>query len=221
MDFASSFLPESIGWSCNLVALLLSLYVVSTLDWLKTYRTGVFNIWVTAVFCLGLIWMIRANLHFGLNIHLSGAMLMTLMFGWRLGVLGMTAVCILVSLWGNSLPWNLGISLFINAYLSVSLCYLLFLIVEAFLPRNLFIYLFLTAFFSAALSFIVTGTISVLFLGVFEAFPWSVLLHDYLPYYYLMSFGEAFITCGLITLFVVYCPRWVYSFRDERYLNRK
>lgn len=163
----------------------------------------------------------RASLHNGLHIHLSGAMLMALMFGWRLGILGMSIVCVLVSLWGNSLPSNLGVTLILNVYIPVTLSYLIFLIIEACLPRHVFVYLFLTAFFGAGISFVISGIISVSFLGLIGAFPWSTLLDEYLPYYCLMGFGESFLTCGLITLFIVYCPQWVYSFRDQRYLIGK
>ena len=67
----------------------------------------------------------------------------------------------------------------------------------------------------------ITGTVSALLLASHPAYDWRSLAQEYLPYYYLMSFAEAFVTCGLITLFVVYRPHWVYSFRDERYLKGK
>ena len=220
MDLLSLIFPVSINWFCNLFTLLVSLYVISTISWSKTCHNNVLNIWLTTVFCIGLIWMMRATLQSGLNIHLSGAMLMTLMFGWRLGVLGMSLICVLVSLWGDNMPENLGMTVFINAYISISLCYLFFLIIEALLPRNLYIYLFVTAFFGAIITFSITGTVSALVLVMFNIFPWSVLLNEYLPFYYLMSFAEAFTTCGLITLLIVYRPQWVYTFRDERYLSK-
>lgn len=165
--------------------------------------------------------MLRASLPSGLNAHLLGTMLITLMLGWRLGVLAMTLVCLLVSLWGNSPLVNLGVTVLINAYLAVSICYLFFLVIEALLPRHLFIYLLLSAFFGSAINFIIVGTVSVLLLALFHAYDWHMLTHEFLPYYYLLSFAEAFISCGLITVFVVYRPEWVYSFRDERYLIEK
>lgn len=221
MDFVFFFLSEKVSLILNLIVLLLTFYFIWKIDWLKTCKKGIFNVWATTIFFLGLVWMIRASLNEDLNIHLSGAMLMTLMFGWRLGILGMSLVCILISLWGNSLSVNLGVTIILNAYLSVSLSYLFFLIVEAFLPRNIFIYFYVTAFFSAAISFIISGLATVTFLGFVGAFPWATLLGEYLPYYCLMSFGEAFMTCGLITLFVVYRPEWVFSFRDKLYLIGK
>ena len=221
MDLVTSFLPETFSLISILLVCLLSLYFIWKIDWVETWQKGSFNVWAASIFFIAIVWMIRASLNEELNIHLSGAMLMALMFGWRLGILGMSLVCVLISLWGNSLPSNLGISIIFSAYLSVSLGYIFFLIVEAFLPRNVFIYLFVTAFFCAGITFILTGISIVTFLGVVEAFSWSVLLNEYLPYYCLMSFGEAFMTCGLITMFVVYRPQWVFSFRDKLYLVEK
>ena len=221
MDFVSILMPTAISWFFNVTALLLSLYVISTIDWLEVYRNGVFNVWLVTVFCIGLLWMIRATLQTGLNIHLSGTMLLTLMFGWRLGVIGMSTICLLVSLWGNSLLENIGISVFITAYFSITICYLIFLTIEAFLPLNLYIYLFITSFFGAMINFIIAGTVSASILVILDKFPWSTLLEQYLPFYYLMSFAEAFMTCGLITLMIVYRPQWVYTFRDKRYLVNK
>ena len=221
MDYTFPFLPAPLSWGLNLLSLAGVSAVIGKTDWRGVIKARRHTVWFVSILCLSLIWMIRARLDSGLNIHLSGAMLITLMFGWRLGILAMTLVCVCVSLWGNSLASHLGLAVLINAGLSVSLCYLFFLLIEAFLPRNLYIYLYLSAFFGAALSFIITGTVSALLLARHPAHDWRALAHEYLPYYYPMRFAEAFVTCGLITLFVVYRPHWVYSFRDERYLQGK
>lgn len=221
MDFITSFMPDNLAWLFILIASMLSLYIFLKVNWLKNLQRGIIHVWFASIFVLSLIWMMRATLESGLNIHLAGIMLITLMFGWQLSVLAITLVCILNSLWGHSLPINLGLAILINAYLTVSFCYLFFLIIEKYLPRNLYVYLYISAFFGAALSFSLAGSVSVLALGLFNAYPWSVLVEDYLPFYYLMGFGESFMTCGLITLLVVYRPNWVYSFRDEKYLFKK
>ncbi|MCG8378524.1 MAG: energy-coupling factor ABC transporter permease [Proteobacteria bacterium] len=219
MDFVTLFLPNVVSLSLILFTVLVSIYIAFRIKWLKKLNDGIFNVWMISILSLSLVWMMRASLDSGLNIHLSGAMLFTLMFGWRLGVLGMTLTCILVSLWGNSLLANIGLAIIINAYISISFCYLYFLIVETFFPRNLYIYLFVTSFFGSALIYILSGCISILVLLLFNIYSYTQILNEYLPYYFLLSFAEAFITCGLITLFVVYRSKWVYSFRDEKYLS--
>ncbi len=221
MDFVQSFLPENLIWISNIAAIIFTIYLTYSLKWFSGIKKGYLNVWFMAIFIIGLFWMIRASLPSGLNVHLLGSMLFTLMFGWRLGILGMSLVSVLVYVWGNSLPENLGLSVLINAYFSITFCYVCFLIVESFLPRNFFIYIFITSFLGSILNFILSGSISVFILGFFQAYPWTVLTHEYLPFYYLMSFAEGFLNCGLITLLVVYQPQWVYTFRDRRYLAGK
>lgn len=221
MDFSESFLPAFLVWGTAVFVVTLTFYFVQSVQWFSCLKKEYLNVWLISIFILGLIWMIRASLQSGLNIHLLGSMLLTLMFGWRLGVLGMTLVNVLVCVWGNGLIENLGLSIIIYAYFSITFCYLYFLLVERFLPRNFYVYLFVTAFFGSSLSFIVTGTVSVIILGLLNVYTWSILIEEYLPFYYLMSFSEAFLSCGVITLLVVYRPQWVYSFRDNRYLIGK
>lgn len=221
MDLVESFLPGYLVWLSSFVAVILTFTLFYSLKCFSGLKKGYLNVWLMTIFILGLIWMIRASLPSGLNIHLLGSMLFTLMFGWRLGVLGMSLVCVLVSIWGNSLSENLGLSVIINAWFAVTFCYGCFLIIENVLPRNFFIYIFITSFLCSSLSFIVVGSINVLVLGFAHAYPWAVLIEEYLPFYYLMSFAEGFLSCGLITLLVVYRPQWVYSFRDKRYLVGK
>ncbi len=221
MDYTESFLPELVVWITSAVTLLILALVISRVDWVKTFRRGTFNVWAVSVFALAVVWMIRASIDNGMNIHILGTMLFTLMFGWRLGVLGISLVSLLVCLWGNILPANLAAMILINAVFAVTFCYFIFLVIEAVLPHNLYIYLYLSAFFGSALSYSLTGTLSAALLGLFGAQSWSFLIDVYLPLYYLMSFAESFLTCGLLTMFVVYRPAWVFSFRDERYLTGK
>ena len=45
-------------------------------------------------FCAGLLllWQIKASLSLGVSIHLLGATLMTVLFGWQLAIIGLTVV---------------------------------------------------------------------------------------------------------------------------------
>jgi uncharacterized membrane protein len=49
-------------------------------------------------------------------------------------------------------------------------------------------------------------------------YPLDYLLENYLPFFLLMAFSEAFITGMLITMMVIYKPEWVATFDDKRYL---
>ncbi|MEQ8290290.1 MAG: energy-coupling factor ABC transporter permease [Gammaproteobacteria bacterium] len=221
MDYTFQFLPVAYIWILSILAVLPLLLIATRVDWIKIRQRGVLNVWLICILLLAIVWMIRAGAGEDFHIHLLGAMLFALMFGWQLGVLGVAAVSLLICLWGNMLPQNLPLAIIFYALFAVSFSYLVFLLIEYLLPHNLYIYLYVSAFFGSALAYCLAGTLSALPLWLFDVHSWSTLINEYLPFVYLMSFAESFLTCGLLTVFVVYRPEWVFSFRDERYLQDK
>lgn len=218
MNFFIQILPANANLFCASMVLFIFIYTILKIDWHRVYKANIFNIWLGTIFIVSLFWIMRASLESGLNIHLSGAMLFTLLFGWQLGTAGMFLVCFLVGLWMGELTFNIGFIILVYAYFSVTFSYTIFLFVEKFFPSNLYVYLFVTSFFGAAISYIITGTALILTIAFFDVYSSNSLLKEYIPFYCLMSFGEAFITCGIMTLVVVYKPDWVYTFRDKKYL---
>jgi uncharacterized membrane protein len=221
LDFTNPYFPAWFSYFTNGVSVVLVLLVISSLA--RSYKQKVYmlNPWLWCIFLVACMWFLRASLVSGINMHLSGAMLMTLMFGLRLGFLGMCLVIFATCFFNDAFFINLGVSVLLNALLPVTLLYSIFLLLEAKLPRNFFIYIFGSAFFGTWVTSMIMGFITALCLLVFGAFEWSLLRQEFLPYYFLMGFSESFLTAGLITLFVVYRPAWVYSFRDQRYLDGK
>ena len=218
MDFTSTWFPAWFNWLSNTISLVLVLLVL-----MHTFQQGFprFNQWLWSIFFLSLVWFMRASMESGINIHLSGAMLMTLMFGWRMGFLGMCMVNVATGYFNDALFINLGVSILLNALLPVTLSYFIFLLLEAKLPRHFFIYIYGSAFFGSWVMSAVTGFVIAMVLAVFGVFELSMLVDNYLPFHFLLGFSEAFLTAGLITVFVVYRPSWVFSFRDKRYLEGK
>ena len=53
------------------------------------------------------------------------------------------------------------------------------------------------------------------------AYEWEYLSGEYLPYFLLLAFSEAWLSGMVMTLFVVYRPNWVLTFDDSRYLTGK
>ena len=84
-----------------------------------------------------------------------------------------------------------------------------------------FVALRATAFFGAAATVMATGLLASVLLWLAAVYPAPILLDDYLPYYFLLGFAEAWLNGALITLMVVYAPHWVGSFDDRRYLLHK
>ena len=221
MDFTNLYFPGWISWATNIgAAVLIALVLYSLRGSLHLEQTH-FNQWLWSVFFLCIVSLMRVTLDSGLNMHLSGAMLMALMFGLRMGLLGLCMVNILLCVFRDALLINLGAAILLNGLVPVSIAYFIFLLLEARLPRHFFIYIYGSAFFGSWIMSAISGLVIVVCLSLFDAFSWSLLSSEFLPYYFMFGFSEAFLTSGLITLFVAYRPDWVYSFRDQRYLQGK
>ena len=94
-------------------------------------------------------------------------------------------------------------------------------IVRRWLPKHFFVYIFVNAFIGAALVVLIQGSVASLGLAAAGAYPVDLLLSDYLPFFLLLGFAEAWLSGMTLTLLVVYCPEWVASFDDRSYLMNK
>jgi len=89
------------------------------------------------------------------------------------------------------------------------------------LPRHFFVYIFINGFFGSALTVFGVGLAATLMLVIAGAYEWDYLATEYLPYFLLLGFSEAWLSGMLITLFVIYRPNWVATFDDSSYLANK
>ena len=161
----------------------------------------------------------------GPTLHLLGATLMTMMFGWAFAILALSIVLIAFTFisaasFTNSLftlPWDA----LATCVLPVLISYRLFQFVDTRLPNNFFIYIFVCAFFGAALSIasVVLVTTGLHYLS--GAYSLEKLTYNYLPYGLILMFPEAFLTGMMMSIFVVYRPQWVSTFDDRRYLRKR
>ena len=65
------------------------------------------------------------------------------------------------------------------------------------------------------------GLLASLLLAGAGVYEFSMLRSEYLPYFLLLGFAEAWLSGALITLLVVFKPDWVLAFDDQRYLAGK
>jgi len=171
---------------------------------------------VTSGVVLGL-WLIRTGVKPGLDFHLLGASALTLMFRPWFAILALALVTGAFTLHSGeyaAYPANL----MLMGVLPVAVSWGIYRLVDSRLPNHLFIYIFLNGFFGAALAIGMVGVASTLFAAATGAYTLAYLAEEYLPFYFLMAWAEAFATGMLITLLVVYRPEWVATFDDRRYL---
>ncbi|MDH5445183.1 MAG: energy-coupling factor ABC transporter permease [Gammaproteobacteria bacterium] len=200
-----------------------------TIQWWRLGNSHDLNVLLYAMLGVFFIWSLNTDFPSGHplpghSLHLLGATLMTLMFGWAYAVIAMSLILLCFSLMYTSpltdhlsiFPWNA----FTTCLLPIMLSHKLFRFVDTRLPNNFFIYIFVCAFFGAAFAIASTvlSTTGLHYLS--GAYSWEKLNYNFLPYGLILMLPEAFITGTLMTIFVVYRPEWVSTFDDKRYLQK-
>ncbi|MGD8525916.1 MAG: energy-coupling factor ABC transporter permease [Thioalkalispiraceae bacterium] len=206
------------------------LKAVRTAQWWRLRNPTDVNVLFNAMVGVSLFWLMNTDFQdsqafVGPTLHLLGATLMTMMFGWAFAVLAMSVVLLAYTLINApsvsdslfTLPWDALATIVLPVFIS----YQLFRLVDQRLPNNFFIYIFVCAFFSAALAIagVIFATTGIHYLS--GAYSLEKLSYGYLPYGLILMFPEAFLTGMLMSIFVVYRPQWVSTFDDNRYLRKR
>ena len=121
MNFPDQLLPAVLVWTCNVLALLLLAPVAWSAPWRRLVGQDTFNLWLGMCVGLLLLWSIKAGIRPGLDFHLLGAMLLTLMFGARLAMLALAVVLLGVTLAGAAGWSSLGLNWLLTGALLVGL----------------------------------------------------------------------------------------------------
>lgn len=209
-------------WSVAAWGLLGALILASawSAPWRRLAEGDQFNVWAGAIVVLMLLWSMKAGVKPGLNLHLLGVTALTLMFGWQLAVLALCVVLAAVTVNGGAGWQSYGLNGLVMAMFPVMVSQALMRLVTRRLPANLFVYVFCAAFLGAALVTAATGVLAALLLWAAGVYGAETLLGEFLPYFLLLGFAEAWLNGAAITLMVVYRPHWVGSFDERRYLSK-
>lgn len=221
MNFPDLLLPSYILWPANLLAALLLANCVRRASWRRLGEMRLQHLWLASCVTLMLIWSVKAGIRPGLNFHLLGATLLTLMFGPRLAISALAVVLIGVTLSGASGWASLGLNLLVMAALPVLFSYAIYSQAHHKLPNHVFVYIFLNAFFAAGLAMCLSGLAATIVLAVGSAYRLDYLGSNYLSYFILMGWSEALLTGMATTMMVAFRPEWLVTFSDRRYLNIK
>lgn len=206
-----------VGYAIYLPALAVALWRV---PWSRLRDNTTVHLFLGSCVGLMVLWVLKAGIAPGLNLHLLGATWFTLVFGWPLAVLGMSVVLIGSTVSGASGWAAFGLNALVLVLTPVSVSYALHRLIERWLPRQLFVYLFGSGFFNAAAAVIASAAVATSLLLASGAYDWDRLASDYLPYALLVTFPEAFVTGAGLSYLVVYHPRWVTTFHEDTYLGR-
>jgi uncharacterized membrane protein len=178
------------------------------------------NVFSAACVAVMVLWRIKAGVQPGLSLHVLGATVLTLMFRPFLALLATAIVAAVMALWTQQYAAFAG-NWLIMGVLPVAVSWAIHLAVVRLLPRHLFVYLFVNAFAAAAVSMLAVGAGSAFAALCMGSYSGEYLRNEYLPFFLLMAWSEAFLTGMLVTLIVVWKPRWISTFSDEVYLAAK
>lgn len=220
MNLVSSNIPAHWQWLLWLASALIAGIVVWRARWNMMLDQHNLNIFLGATVAVLALWLIKTGIKPGLNFHLLGATALTLMFRPLFALFGMALVIAAITLWHGEYS-AFAPNLLLMGALPVAVSWAIYRLVDRRLPNHFFIYVFLNAFFGAAVAISVVGFASTGFVALSGAYPLHYLLEEYLPYYLLMAWSEAFLTGMIVTLMVVYKPEWVATFDDKRYIEGK
>ncbi len=219
MNLPDNLLPSLWLWLGHALYLPILVYALLRAPWARLRETETLHVFLGTCVGLMMLWSLRAGIAPGLNIHLLGTTLLTLMFGWELAVVGIGLVLTAVTLGGMSGVETFSLNAFVMGVVPALVGRTEYFLVWRRLPHNLFVYIFVSGFFGAVLAIVaVAFTSTALFLAS-GVYAWDQLTTNYLPYALLLALPEAFVTGTCLTYMVVYRPAWVASYREETYLR--
>ncbi len=221
MNLPDTLLGEAWYWAAWAVWLPLFARSVLNAPWGRLRDSEQLNVWLGMIVLLTVIWSLKAGVKPGLSMHLLGATVFTLSFGPHLAFVGLSLVLLGISLNGAGGFSGYAINALLMAGISVWLSQALYRLVVRYLPRHFFVYIFVNGFFAAGLTVIGVGLAATFLLVVAGAYPLDYLVTEYLPYFLLLGFSEAWLSGMVMTLFVIYRPAWVATFDDASYLANK
>lgn len=220
MNFPYPLLPPVLYWLAWPIWLALLGWAMARAPWAVLRDEGRLHLWLGMIVVLILLWSLKAGVQPGLDLHLTGIMVFSLVFDTPLAFLGLDLVLLGITLNGV-LAWPaFALNALASIALGLGLAALIRRLVDAVLPGHFFVFVFCKAFFGAALVLIGLGVGAVCLYGLTGIYPWSRLLEDYLPYYLLLGFSEAWLSGMVLTLLLVYRPEWVGTFDPAVYSDQ-
>ncbi|WP_084018343.1 energy-coupling factor ABC transporter permease [Azoarcus olearius] len=221
MNLSASLFDTGWHWAMFFIALVVCGWIFRTAPWGRLRDSSQLNLLLGFAVGLTLVWSLKAGVKPGLNLHMLGAMAAALTFGPQLGIVALALALTGITLNG-SVEWQAWpINFVLMAVVPVLVAARLHKWVERWLPAHFFVFIFVSGFVGAALAVLVQGCVASVALVLGGAYTADFLLSEYLPFFLLLGFSEAWISGAVVTLLVVYRPGWVATFDDRRYLNGK
>lgn len=200
----------------------LALLTLATALWLRPWRMlggPLLTPFLAGLVFLPWFWMLPQMLPSslvagGISVQLSGACLMTMLLGWPLAVLLLSAVAGVVWLVG-ALPFEAWLSQWVwIGLVPATLALGLGALLRRWLPAQVFIYILGRGFLGTAACIFLAGVMYELLYHLVG----GVGVEQALVARWLMAWGDAFLTGLFTAIFVAFKPEWLATWSDDRYL---
>lgn len=204
------------------ITVLTLLYISSKLSWSsllhnKQQQHVVFG--YTAL--LFFLWIFRAVIYPGLDVHFLWLTAMCLTLGFRWSMLAGCVALLGTTLVGLNTWAMFGVNAVCSVFVPVGITYLIFMSAFHKIPRNLFVYIFVCAFFPAALVIALKMSLLSSYYFVEGIYSWDVIRDNYFILIPLLLFPEGLLNGITMTLLIIYKPEWVHTFHDKFYIDGK
>lgn len=215
--------PESLNtvmlWLGWVVFGLFFAYALFAQPWKEHVDTRVLTVLPAFVVGLTLLWVVKAGLIEGLEVHVLGITALTLMFGTRLSILAISGLYALLAVLGK-VDWAVfGWNVVLVGVLQILLAAHIHRFIYQRFPQNYFVFVFLSSFLNGALVITFTMLLLVGFMWLTSAYPPELIQSQFLQLTPLLIFPEAFVNGGLMAVMVIYRPQWVSGFDQNRYMR--
>jgi len=214
-------------FSSNFTWLFGGLYAIALLGalrlapWRRLLDSEQLHVFLGTVVSLILLWHMRATVNPGLDFHLLGVTVVTLMLGWSMAVLATSLALVGVVLNAGG-GWDAFVlNAVITGVLPVTLTQVLLVLIRSFLPKHFFIYVLGNGFFTAGLVGLACGYLVIWMLVWSGAYTYAELELTLVPFFPLMFLPEAMINGWITVIMIAFRPQWVWSFSDEQYIKGK
>ena len=221
MDLTAELFSPAWQVCAAVASVVVGVWLARNTPWQRLATVQARNLLFGLALVVALFWIMRAGVQPGLNLHMLGAMAATLALGPHLAIVAMALALTGVTFNGN-MPWLAWpINFIVMVVLPVVFADFVRRQIEQRLPNHFYIYIFCAAFMGAALTVVFQGLVAAGALWLAGSYSLEMLTTEYLPYFALLGFAEAWLSGAFITVFVVYKPEWVHTFDDARYLAGK
>lgn len=224
MTFLATWFAPWLLWTAWLLGLGITAFALHRL-W-RTKNSAPPIAWAVGMGLLALLWLMNVDINGGhlngMSYHLLGLNLLTLMLGapaaWTLACAWLLAFGVLQH--GNPFVPVFALNALLIVLPTVAVNVALRRWALHHLPKQVFVYIFVNAFISGALGMLATGLLVSALLygaGVFTA---EVAFGSAFPVFFLLTWGEAFLSGIGTAVCVAFKPELLATFDDDVYLMK-